>query len=340
MLGVATGAGAFTGSPEPRAHNAANAVPDLTGTWEPVKSPHGTPPWQLTASNGLKNLEAHWHGGPGPHETLVGEFHGTLSATGTLYEGPYKITEAGNPNPSEGTAKFVLIEGANRIKLYIGTEEIVFSRLGAAPSPAAVTPTTMAPALGKTTLYAAPAPGVAGSNPLPNVSKKARALAGLIGFVDAEGKPVPGPGVAAIEAQDEKAHKICGVLLAAEGESSSALAEEFGSPVPYFHTCFNTVSRVLARNEELVRGRAHGARAKAAARACSVRLGGNGAAHSSLRVRCTATASGLSVELRPRSSKQKLAAALHGHAPKLIVARSAVTPGPAGLRLSELWRAK
>jgi hypothetical protein len=59
-----------------------------------------------------------------------------------------------------------------------------------------------------------------------------------------------------------------------------------------------------------------------------------------LCARRSATATGVSVEVRPRSSKQTLKAALHGHAPKLLVGRSAAGPGPAGLRLSSLWRAK
>jgi hypothetical protein len=130
---TAVAGGTWAGSPAPRAHSAASAVPDLTGTWENIANTHGSPPWQLVASNGLKNLEAHWHGGPGYHEHLVGELHGTLSADGTYYEGPYSITEADPLHPSTGTAKFT-IQNANRIKLDIGAESIVFTRLGAAPS--------------------------------------------------------------------------------------------------------------------------------------------------------------------------------------------------------------
>jgi hypothetical protein len=55
---------------------------------------------------------------------------------------------------------------------------------------------------------------------------------------------------------------------------------------------------------------------------------------------CKPTATGVSITIRPRSPTQTLAAALHGHAPKLIIGRSAVTPRPAGLRVRELWHAK
>ncbi len=118
------------------------------------------------------------------------------------------------------------------------------------------------------------------------------------------------------------------------------MAKVFGAGGPSFATCVDAVARVLARNDELQREKAKSGRAKAAARACSLLVGGKRSVHSALRVRCKATATGLNVEIRPRSSRQTLAKALHGRAPKLIVGRSAVTPGPSGLRLSELWRAR
>jgi hypothetical protein len=130
---TAVAGGTWAGSPQPHAHSAASALADLTGTWENIANTHGSPPWQLVASNGLQALEAHWHGGPGYHENLVGEFHGTLSADGTSYKGPYSITEADPLHPSTGTATFT-IQNANRIKLDIGAESIVFTRLGGAPS--------------------------------------------------------------------------------------------------------------------------------------------------------------------------------------------------------------
>jgi hypothetical protein len=342
LLGAATGAGAWAGSTAPRAHSAENAVPDLTGTWENIANTHGSPPWLLNASNGLKNLEAHWHGGPGYHENLSGEFHGTLSADGTSYEGPYSITEADPNHPSTGAAKFT-IQNANRIKLDIGAESIVFTRLGAAlsPSPGAVTPTSTPPALGKTTLYEAPAPGATASNPLPRVAAvKEGVLEGEITFVDSKGEPVPGPPMAAVEAQAERASQVCVLFFTAELLELDQDFKKYKAGLPTFITCVDTVSRVLARNEELQRTKAKtGARAKAATRTCGLLVRGKGRAHSPLRVRCTPTATGLRVDIRPRSSKQTLAKALRGHA-KLIVARSAVTPGPAGLRLRELWRAK
>jgi hypothetical protein len=172
----------WAGSHELHAHSAESTVPDLTGTWENIANAHGSPPWRLTASNGLKNLEAHWHGGPGYHENLVGEFHGTLSADGIHYEGRYSITEGDPLHPSTGTAKFT-IQNANRIKLDIGAEGIVFVRLGAppvpSPSPAPKVELVETPsALGQTVTAPAPPPGSAALTSSP-------ALAGL-GAVEAK----------------------------------------------------------------------------------------------------------------------------------------------------------
>src|ERR1700730_3011265 len=337
---TAVAGGTWAGSPEPRAHSASSAVPDLTGTWENVKNTHGSPPWQLVASNGLKNLEAHWHGGPGYHEHLSGEFHGTLSPDGTYYEGPYSISEE-TPHPSTGTAKFT-IQTSNRIKVDIGTESIVFTRLGAAPSPSptGVTPISTPPPIGKTTLYEAPAAGADQSYSLPKIAKKARDLEGQIGFVDNQGHPVAGPDAAARGAQTERASEVCLIFVLGGGsvKEKREAGEAFGVELPSLATCVDAVSRVLARADEIKR--AKGARVSSSARTCAVLVRGKGRAHSPLRMSCKPTATGVSITIHPRSSNQTLAAALHGHAPKLIIGRSAVTPRPAGLRLSELWQAR
>lgn len=335
VLGAATGAVAWGGSSEPHAHSA--AVPDLTGEWVNQANPSGSPPWQLKTSSSLANLEAHWTGGPG-HAQLRGEFHGTLSPGGSYYEGPDEVTEG--ETRSSGTATFVIVN-ANQIKIEIAGAKYIFVRVGGASN--AITPNSTPPALGKTTLYEAPAPGATGSTPLPKLASKSRDLEGQIGFVDNEGQPVQGPDDAAVEAQAERAGKLCYLFITTAGNSlkeQDEVTKVFGVATPSFATCVNAVSRVLARNDELVRKRAEGARAKAAKRACAAFVRGKRAAHSMLRVRCKATATGLSFDIRPRSSKHSLAAVLRGHAPKLIVARSAVAPGPAGLRLSELWHAK
>src|SRR5690349_8651285 len=101
----------------------------------------------------------------------------TLAAgfTETRYEGSATLTLAGRTFSGSYTGKNR--ETGGSIEGPFNGTCIAGACLGngaaPSPSPAAITPTSMPPALGKTTLYPAPAPGAAGSNPLPNVSKKA-----------------------------------------------------------------------------------------------------------------------------------------------------------------------
>jgi hypothetical protein len=212
---------------------------------------------------------------------------------------------------------------------------------GTPPSVPGITPISTPPSIGTPTLYEPPAPGADASYQLPKLAKNNRDLEGTISFVDNQGNPVEGPDLAAVEAQAERAGVLCYTLAASvsQRESNQNYAE-IDLRLPGFATCADAVSRVLARADELKRKRAQGARATAAGRVCRLRVRGRRATHSPLRVRCTATATGLIVDIRPRSSRQTLAGVLGHHAPKLIVGRSAITPGPAGLRLKELWHAK
>jgi hypothetical protein len=313
-------------------------VPDLTGMWRNRADKLGSPPWQLTTSNNLQTLNANWSGGPG-HSKLRGAFEGTLSQSGgaAVYSGHYKVTEEPNPNASEGTAYFTL-ESANQIKIDIGAENLIFIRVGGTSQPA-VTPTSTPPTVGTPTLYEAPAAGADASYPLPKVAKNNRDLEGRIGFVDNQGNPVEGPGEFAVEAQAERAGVLCYLLILAPSvKQMEQDRQTFDLGLPAFATCVNVVSRVLARADQLKRQRGAGARASAAA-ACGLLVHGSDGSRSALRVNCTAAATGVKVDVRSRSSKQTLARALGSHAPKLIVGRSAVTPGPGGLRLKVLWTA-
>jgi hypothetical protein len=337
-LGVATGAGAWAVSPSPHAHTA-QTVPDLTGKWSNRADKSGSPPWQLTSSNTLQTLNAKWSGGPG-HSQLRGSFEGTLSQSGgvAVYSGPYKITEPPNPNTFAGTAYFT-IENANQIKIDIGAEKLIFIRVAGTARPE-VTPTSTPPTLGTPALYEAPAAGTDASYPLPKVAKNSRDLEGKIGFVDNQGNPVEGPDDLAVEAQAERAGILCYLFF--ESSSNKEMEQDrqaYDVALPMFATCVDAVSRVLARADQLKRQRGEGARASAAAHVCGLLVRGSHGARSALRVSCTATATGVKLDVRSRSSKHTLPRALGHHAPKLIVGRSAVSPGPAGLRLKVLWRA-
>jgi hypothetical protein len=133
---------------------------------------------------------------------------------------------------------------------------------------------------------------------------------------------------------------LCYVLtLAPSNKQMEQDRQIYDNALPSFTTCVDTVSRVLARADQLKRQRGETARASAAAHACGLITRGSRGARSALHVSCTATATGVKLDVKPRSSKQSLVRALGSHAPKLIVGRSAVTPGPTGLRLKALWRA-
>jgi hypothetical protein len=248
----------------------------------------------------------------------------TLTLTGKTFSGKYTGKNRETGAPIEGPFNGTCVEGA--------------CMSNGAPAPS-VTPISTPPSIGKTTLYAAPAPGADASYPLPKIAKGARDLEGRIGFVDNQGNPVAGPDAAAIEAQAGRAGEICSVFIfATNSKEQDEAYKAFGLELPSLATCVDAVSRVLARADEIKR--AKGARVSSAARTCAVLVGGRGRRHSPLRVSCKASATGLKLVIRPRSSRQTIAGALHGRSPKLIVGRSAVTPGPASLRTSELWRAK
>jgi hypothetical protein len=314
------------------------------GTWERTELPGKH--LLLTQTGSAVSGSYDWNDASG--RVLEGKVSGATLTAGfreTHYEGSFTLTLAGKKFTGSYTGKNRetggSIEGPFDGKCVAGA----CRSNGAPPSPAAtpVTPASTPPTLGKRTLYEAPAPGADASYPVPTIAKKTRGLEGTIGFVDNEGKPVQGPSAAAVQAQAERAGILCYLFLAG---GANTLQEEdemrlaFGAALPSFGTCTDAVSRVLARNDELQRTRAEGARARAAGRACSALVGGKRRAHSPLSVRCKASTTGLSFDIRPRSSRQTLAKALHGHAPRLIIGRSKATPGPVALRLSELWRAK
>jgi hypothetical protein len=309
------------------------------GTWERTELPGKH--LVLTQTGSMVNGHYDWNDASG---VLAGTVSGatlTASFTETHYEGSATLTLAGKTfsgtytgknkdtlGPIEGNFDGTCIAGA-----------CLSNGAAPSPSPSTVTPISTPPALGSTTLYEAPAAGADQSYPLPKIAKKTRNLEGKLGFVDNQGNPVAGPDVAAIEAQSLRAGEVCFLLALAPSQYEKDEAfKAFGLELPSLVTCIDTVARVLARADEIKR--AKGARVSAAARTCAVLVRGKGRAHSPLRMSCKPTATGVSITIRPRSPNQTLAAALHGHAPKLIVGRSAVTPRPAGLRVRELWRAK
>nr|MBA3717653.1 hypothetical protein [Actinomycetota bacterium] len=97
-----------SGSPASAVHatspSAATAdPPNVTGAWTPN---NGAPAWQLTASGpGLNHLHADWHG-PAGHETLFGQFDGSLNSAGTSYSGSFVVNEQGQQDPVAGTMTF------------------------------------------------------------------------------------------------------------------------------------------------------------------------------------------------------------------------------------------
>jgi hypothetical protein len=248
----------------------------------------------------------------------------TLTLAGKKFSGSYTGKNRETGGPIEGPFDGTCVAGA--------------CLSNGAPAPS-VTSTAVPPSLGKTTLYEAPAAGATASNPLPKVAKKSRELEGSIRFVGNEGKPVEGPSLAAVYAQAEGAAKLCAVLdFAPGGNIMKEDEKELVAPVPSYAACIDAVARVLARNDEIQKAKGTGARA--AARVCATLLAGRDRGHSPLHVSCKPTATGLKLAIRPRSSMLTLSGAFHGHPPKLIVGRSAVTRGPARLRTSEFWRAK
>src|SRR5689334_816176 len=77
---------------------AQGTVPDLSGMWQP-RGDATSPPWQFTASDGLRTLDVTWSGS-GAHQGLAGSFHGTLitQADGTgAYQGSFHVDE---PDPN------------------------------------------------------------------------------------------------------------------------------------------------------------------------------------------------------------------------------------------------
>jgi hypothetical protein len=305
------------------------------GTWERAELPGKH--LFLTQAGAQVSGHYDWNDASGVFGGKVSGATLTASFTENRYEGSATLTLAGKKFSGSYTGKNREtggpIEGP-----FNGTCVTGSCLSNGAPAPS-VSSTSTPPALGKTTLYEAPAAGATASNPLPKVAKKSRELEGSIGFVDKEGKPVEGPSLAAVYAQGEAAAKLCTVLYLAPGGNIVKEDEnELVAPVPSYAACVDAVARVLARNDEIQK--AKGAGAKAAARACATLVAGKDRGHSPLRLSCKATATGLKLAIRPRSSRQTLAGAFHGHSPKLIVGRSAVTPGPAGLRASEFWRAK
>jgi hypothetical protein len=187
VLDPASGA-ALAGSRAAAVAHAQSGPPDLTGSWSNKQNPTGSPPWQLTASNGLHTLDASWTGGAG-HTGLHGTFHGSLTLiTGGIdaYKGTFQVTEAGNT--ATGSSTFA-IDNANQIEIYLtstsgAVQHYTFVRVGGSSGGAVPTiATTPTPAAFDTPVtVAAPAPGNAATNtspPLGNASSVTSITDGL-----------------------------------------------------------------------------------------------------------------------------------------------------------------
>lgn len=83
----------------------AATVPDLSGVW--INTVDDASKFAVFASADRTNLTATWHGGGGPHASLVGSFTGTLNSYGNQYLGRMDVSEGGNPGVG-GTMSWIL----------------------------------------------------------------------------------------------------------------------------------------------------------------------------------------------------------------------------------------
>jgi hypothetical protein len=169
----------------------------------------------------------------------------------------------------------------------------------------------------ETKTYPGPEPGKARTYDLPRPVGPVNILDGILGFVDADGKPAAGPFDAAFEARAQGAGELCWIMLLRDPDES---VDNYPGPGERFGTCLAAVLKVLIRYDQLHHHARRDAHA-AAAKRCSVF--GNPAARRLLRFTCTATATGAHVAVKPRKRGTRLSRLLRGRAPRLIVRRSA-----------------
>jgi hypothetical protein len=154
-----------------------------------------------------------------------------------------------------------------------------------------------------------------------------------IHFIDKDGKYVASPPIAAIQDQASKAEALCYLFgLTIDPAERDAVSEASRK----FSACADTVSRILARADQL---RMQGtARAHAAASRCLSLVRGTKGTRSRLRISCTSTATGARISIRPRAKGKTLRQVLHGHAPKLVIGRSSIpNAGKAPARVRVRW---
>src|SRR5581483_11724918 len=147
---------------------------------------------------------------------------------------------------------------------------------------------------------------------------------------------VASPPIAAIEDQASKAETLCYLLGVTVDDADK---QAFGEASKKYAACADTVTRILARADQLHKQET--ARAHAAAARCLSLVRGPKGARPRLRITCTSTATGARISIRPAAKGKTLAQVLHGHAPKLVVGRSGIpAAGGAPARLRVKWTAR
>jgi hypothetical protein len=170
----------------------------------------------------------------------------------------------------------------------------------------------------------------------PNSNEHEHELDTELTFIDSQGHAVPTPPLAAIQEQSAKAGEVCYLfsLAATDKAEKEANKEAFGFDYPAFSKCVETVSRVLARADQ-IRKQKRTADATAAAASCPLLVRGSKGAKRTLRITCTATATGARIRIRAASG-----GTLRGPAPQLVVARSSIpASGATPARLRVKWTA-
>jgi hypothetical protein len=173
----------------------------------------------------------------------------------------------------------------------------------------------------------------------PKAKRDVRILTGNLAFVDDQGRPVEGPSVAAVEAQAGRASAFCYTLI--YNSDFIKLNKPFQFLPDRYATCTVTVSRVLARADQIRKQRAGITSATAAASRCPVKTArrrNRRRVKPKLRVTCSPTANGLRITVRPRSRRRTLRAAFGQRAPRLLVGRSRLSP-PGHVRAVIVWTA-
>jgi hypothetical protein len=218
--------------------------------------------------------------------------------------------------------------------------ELFGSGSGGSPKLPALTPQSATPKLGVPIDYRVMALGAVGSFKAPRVPKGIGELDTDIQFVDDQGNPVEGPSEEAISEQAARGAQLCYVLLRSyTPDEQFANQQAFATGYPEFARCSTAVATVLARADQIRKQKAGGARVAATGGSCLQVVGATRKqAKPDLRVTCTTKGDTTHVRIRPRSGR-RLAKALGGHAPQLVVGRSGI-PAGAATRLRVRWHAK